>query len=108
MFFSTKNDNFSKISKLACLILPFLAFSKWIKPKNEIGRSKELLVRDSEETKVDGQNRLIIHDLKRQKVNDRKLTLKSTLHTCFQRLDCQLISIGLVTFMLKTVIYERI
>ena len=36
--FSTKNDNFSKISKIACLILPFLAFSKWIKPKNEIGR----------------------------------------------------------------------
>ena len=62
----------------------------------------------SEETKVDGQNRLIIHDLKRQKVDDRKLTLKSTLHTYFQRLDCQLKSIGLLTFMLKTVIYGRI
>ena len=32
----------------------------------------ELWMRDSEETKVDGQNRLIIHDLKRQKVDGFK------------------------------------
>ena len=53
----------------------------------------ELKVRDFEETKVDGQSRLITHDLKRQKVDG----LKSTLHT-----------IGPLTFELKTVIYRRI
>ena len=64
----------------------------------------ELQVRDSGETKVDDHNRLIIQDLKRQKVDG----LKSTLHTCFQSLDCLLKSIGPLTFMLKTVIYRRV
>ena len=61
-------------------------------------------MRDSGETKVDDHNRLIIQDLKRQKVDG----LKSTLHTCFQSFDCLLKSIGPLTFMLKTVIYRRV